>query len=607
MIKILLLIGLLIGLVAPSSLQAQKETYRKKYDLDFMRLGKSSDTWSHSDLVALALFGYHLDDSVRRVYSRSEYRIPITYHVWKSVRLPRTARASLSVSAQLHFPSADSVLIVTHRLSSQGSSLQVDTIAWRRGLGQVDSCVKSQVLRLDLADSTTTDIQIHLMAYLPRVEAYDSRGKGVRHATGTLYGVDLKVDNQSIAEDISASSAVPATLEANHPIYPIGTRERWNFSKLKFIGKHRLLALGETMHFNPAIQEAVQELGLYLVRDRRTELILKEWSISHSLMFDRYINDDHYELDTAFMNPLELAELKALRAERIRQGRPIHYFGFDSYATSSRMLGEEICSFLFSLPSWEQNLAVCRLVNKLSSTPSLDGAIEVIRAQRGELLEVLREAELAIIEHILKQNAQIPQQGFVRSYIRDWHMAENVRFLIDLFSPDKRRPILLLAHLDHLGLRPTMKFIASKPCGAYLKDWYGKDLYNLAVLTEGGETKVDKALQGISYEPVPMMPEGTMEFALKKRSSAPYFMPIPQSWNVPQLGRLIGRWVIKDAPPFAYNLYEQADGLFFLPGRTITSQERSSIGDLYSRIQKYERNREQYVSNVERARERLGL
>lgn len=607
MVRILLLIGLLIGLGAPSSLKAQKETYRKKYDLDFMRLGKSPDTWSHADLVALALFAYHPHDSVRRVYSRSTYRIPINYHVWQGVRLPRTPKASLSVSAQLHFPSADSVLMVTHRLSSRGASLQVDTIAWRRELGQVDSCVKSQVLRLDLADSTTTDIQILLMAYLPRVEAYDSRGKEVRHATGTLYGVDLKVDNQSIAEEVVSSSAVPAKLEANHPILPIGTRERWDFSKLKFIGKHRLLALGETMHFNPAIQEAVQELGLYLVREKRTALILKEWSISHSLMFDRYINDDRYELDTTLMDPLVLAELKAFRAERMRQGRPIHYFGFDSYSTSSRVLGEEICSFLFSLPSWEQNLAVCRLVNKLSSTPSLDGAIEVIRAQRGELLEVLREAELAIIEHILKQNAQIPQEGFVRSYARDWHMAENVRFLINLFSPDKRRPILLLAHLGHLGLRPTMKFIASKPCGAYLKDWYGKDLYNLAVLTEGGETKVDKGLQGMSYESVPMMPDGTMEFALQKRSSTPFFMPIPQSWNSPQLGRFIGRWFIEDEPPFAYNLYEQADGLFFLPGRTITSQERSSIGDMYLRMQMLDRTREQYVSNVERVREILGL
>lgn len=553
------------------------QTYAVKYDLDFMRLGQSQDTWASGNFRTVNTFGYSPQDSIRKVYGAFSWDKPLDYHLWKSLTLPHTPEKNLSVEARISFPSADSVSMITYRLEKNTSNLRVDTTTWRRPIGLEEGSVEPMDMKMHFSDNSTSEMQIHLVVYLPNVEAYDSPHRGDRYATGILSGVDVFVDGKSIRNQVVKATDT-VSLKVNSPIQHFGSRGKWDFSVLKVLGEHRVLALGETMHFNPALQEVVRALGVYLVKEKGTSLILSEGSLSMSLMNNRYINDESYKIPPEYVNPLELNTLKTLREECQRRHRPIHYLGFD-ISFSSEGLGVEICTFLYSLPRWSDNIALCHLVDKLMGNASLDGALEMLRTHRDGLLDVLREEEFEIIEYMLLQNKMLPREGFGRIYLRDKYMAENARFLVNRLSPDKHIPVLLYAHLGHLALRPMMKFVAAKPCGAYLKEWYGRDLYSMAMLTSGGETRVDKGFVGWGSETVATMPEGTFEAVLERLSDSPYFMETPEDWNQPYRGRLAGTYPSNSSIPFEYNLYQQSLGLLFIPGRALKESEKQALRD----------------------------
>lgn len=584
--------------------QGNRQTIATKYDLDFMGFGFSNDTWYGGNTISSLLFRAMGRDSIRKVYGLFSYEKPVDFRIWKSITLPRPPQKELSVSAKVLFPTADSIQMVVYRVVDDPSQLAIDTATWRRPLSLHDSNISIQNLRLNIADRSTEDIQVHLIAYLPRVEKFIRPNSPKAQETGTLYSVDLYLDGEHL-NDQKLPPIKPVELKSEHPIQQIGTRDKWDFSHLSFLDKHRIISFGETMHFNPAIQEAMQGVLLYLTKERGTNLILTEGLLSLSLEKNRYINDIHYDIDTSRIRPIEYQTLKNLREEVKRQKRPIYYLGIDT-SNSPQGLGIDICNFLFSLPNWDNNLVICQLVDKLHNTSKLDEALEIIQTKKSDLRKSLTKEELAIIEFSLVQNIGLPaSEGFERSYQRDRCMADNTTFLIGLLSPNKAKPVPIYAHLGHLAYRPLMASIATKPCGAYLKEKFGQELYTLAICTAGGETLVDKGFVGWTSGELAKMPEGTIEASLTKRSETPFFMTIPQEWNRRLQGRISGRWPSNFAPPRDYNIFHLVQGLLYIPGRSLRAREKLAIEDTNQSTKVTAQRQANHQKNVDLARSNL--
>lgn len=575
----------------------KRPSYREYYDLNFKKFSKPG-SWTGGNTMTPQMFIHNPQDSVRKIYPFFAWEFPTQFHIWRSIRLPRIPNKELSAIAKVQFPTADSVALVAYRVNDKGG-ITTNRNVWRKESSSEG--IKS--IALQLQNTSTPDLQLHLIAYLPNLPSPKPGGGLFSSPVGTLIEVDLQIDGNSILEQ-EVPSIDDCTLEKEYPITTLGSNGAWDFSKIKALGRHRIIGLGETMHFNPDIEEMVHSLGLHLAHKYKADLILREILLSESLIYNRYINDKHYNLPLVYKKMMYQYNVEMLKKEAQQSNKRLYYFGID-IDSSSETLGVGLSYFLFTLPKWEDNMAICQLIDILASPEDIPKALPFVKEHRSELGKLLWTEELDIIEHHLRINSQLPPSGFERAYMRDQFMAANTRFLVERFSPEKNKPVIVYAHLAHLATYPLMMSHATVPLGSYLRDWLGPQFYRVSIHTTGGETRQDMGVYG-GWEgsPVAKMTEGTLENALSMQSDSPFFMAIPQSWGKLQRGRLTGVYPSNSPLPRAYNLQQNADALIYLPGRSLTEDEKQNTPGREEHARILIEFHKYYLNNLKLAKER---
>lgn len=312
------------------------------------------------------------------------------------------------------------------------------------------------------------------------------------------------------------------------------------------IGSSRVVALGEFTHGAHEPLELRNRLARYLVEVRGFTAIALESGLSESMALNAYVHGAPGNLDSlvranmtwGFGNFAENRQLVAwLRAYNLNTSHPrkVSFYGIDltggdgdveDFVTSRRALDEAL-AYLAGVDSASASTAIARLrpfLPRLSrrsydSIPS--GERDLLTATIADLVNTFESQSQRLTERSSRdeyewgrQNAVMARQldGFLRHEtsaftaalnLRDYAMAENVRWVLDRAGPAGR--VFVFAHNGHVmnhSLHPPGTTELWTTMGQHLRTSLGRELFTIATTAHRVELKEPVADDSTSVDAI---------------------------------------------------------------------------------------------------------
>lgn len=513
--------------------------------------------------------------------------------------LPHAPARELVVSLSIIPQRLDSAALVVHRFDRRERLLGRDTIAVGAATLQASEG-KVYELREVIKDKRTELLQLSVMGL--------SRQPVLDQTKISFVGCRIVLDGQELGKQAMRKLPKPefdlSQALALSPVQPEG------LGRVKPLHQARLIGLAETVHGHLGLQRLQGQLIDSLIHQRDCRLILREESLEASLRYNRYVCDTTYQLDTLELYPYSLDQLRRIRALNTgrREEDKVRVLGMDYVYMQGRheYTRGRIVDFVVGLKEWGQLRALDRLVVLLQDG-SADSVLRYLEEARAELLQALRPEELAIIQHILPLSESCGSVLHEREQLRDSVMALNAQFLIQLLSPEAKRPILLQGYLAHLAKEGISYPYARRSLGSYLRTRYGGSYAVLALLTDGGQLITDDLFgRGTFLTPLLPSSEASLEHYLGQHGSELIYLPVTAALDRLHEVRFSGFYQLPRSF-FAMNMWTRADGLFFLQGRAPSAAEMQRYGWTRQRnAELLEERIQRRQQQVAAARARLG-
>lgn len=307
--------------------------------------------------------------------------------------------------------------------------------------------------------------------------------------------IDLKIDGKDINDfPLSTISIIPDIKKSD--IISLSLSDSNSFSKIVDLEKRKVIAIGETIHGSETITEAAVKLIKHQVEYNHCKLILLEFPTEVTFGWNRFIQGDSLfkikdisqDLKSIRFSPLIMIDF-CQWLKRYNEGvkDKVWLIGMDintkSYSTPAFLY-----DYIYTLNKHLNHILLDSLCLKLYKYESFPKALQLIEKNK-EIENLLGKNEFAILHHCLNMSIACGENTNRRLAIRDSLMYLNANFLLNLLCPDDGK-VSIYTHFVHANYRtrdPSCPFNLS--FGSYMKDKFGSDYYNIAVLTGEGNLR----------------------------------------------------------------------------------------------------------------------
>ena len=353
----------------------------------------------------------------------------------------------------------------------------------------------------------------------------------------------------------------------------------------------KIVALGESIHGNSSIRHLACQLMLESVKNKDCKLIIWEIPMEKSFVYNRYVLDDEFELDSIELSLLDeqrmefINELKRYNSGKER-GAKVRLLGMDynSVCNSAQNSAIDIFDFVAHLNREWKIPEVDRLLVLLMEKDWKE-AVEYLQTHKSNLQKLLTADEIECIAHILFLSYNIGSDRVKRFISRDSVMFVNTNFLLDHFPSFSKNQAIIYAHSVHVNPVSTYPVVHCEPFGKYMKGKYVDDYLPLLLLTGNGSMAIYDQEFNRRREELQRPPAESIESILNQIESDVLYVPMTSYFDTIILSRFQGD---RKSPRefYPYNLYQRYGGIFFIKSsfELNENRERMSAFDKAERV-----------------------
>ena len=545
--------------------------------------------------------GKHINNRV--IEERGEFSLPLNFNLFQSVLLPQNPRETLGVVFRAYLSSIDSAALVIKRLDRRERIIGRDTVAFNLVDDKQDGICPPD-FRFRVNDTETEILELIFHAETKEMN---------KDPMALLMGCQIYVDSTDIGS-LPVRQLETPDLRGIRSI-KLDPHTGDGLDRIKVLQTGRLIALGESMHYHLGLHQLQSQVHKYLIKHRDARLILLERPIEWTLAYNRYINDPAYKADTTYWDEPMMRTAKMLRESKTRGGGTVYCYGYDyvyDFIPGFDSSSTYIIDFLMGLKAWGENKALDELAVLLAKViVNADELVAYIDRNSSELCEVLSREEIALIKHIMVLSSSKGIRESLRFLDRESVMAENIAFLVDMFSPEPEKAVGIVGHLSHLGMgasyppsSPTMS------AGHLLKERFGDQYTCIGMLVQGGVVPDFGTSNEEAVVPVQEAPRNSVEFQLADNRASCFYMKRSKRFDRLYYSRMAG---IRQSNALfePANLCQRADGgLLFLDNDVVKETAKPTLfrdKDIFSfewYMKRYLARREALLSASERGQSR---
>ena len=458
------------------------------------------------------------------------------------------------------------------------------------GINDKEKCVFSDTVSFVPGDSLSS---ISKRILLDGVNMLNIRiraeGAADREAYIAFSKLDIMVGNKNINE-YSVRDFPKLSLPKGFDYIPFRLNEENLSSNIEVMKDRRIIAFGESVHGNNSIRHLVYKLMMESVENQDCKLVIWEMPMEKSLVYNRYVLDDEFVLDSTELSPLDEQRIIFMNGVKRynsgkREGDKIRLLGMDynSVCNSAQNSAIDIFDFVTHLNREWKIPEVDRLSVLLMEKDWKD-AIEYLQTHKSNLQKILTIDEIECITHILSLSNNIGGDRVKRFINRDSVMFVNTNFLLDHFSSFSKNRTIIYAHSVHVNPVSTYPVVHCEPFGKYMKDKYADDYLPLLLLIGNGSMTIYDQEFNRGKEVLQRPPAESIESALNQIESDIFYFPMTSYFDTIVLSRFQGD---RKSPRefYPYNLYQRYRGIFFIKN----SFEPDDNGEKMSAFDKAER------------------
>ncbi len=339
--------------------------------------------------------------------------------------------------------------------------------------------------------------------------------------------------------------------------------------KIGVMKVRKIVALGESIHGNSSIRHLACQLMLESVKNKDCKLIIWEIPMEKSFVYNRYVLDDEFELDSIELSLLDeqrmefINELKRYNSGKEREAK-VRLLGMDynSVCNSAQNSAIDIFDFVAHLNREWKIPEVDRLLVLLMEKDWKE-AVEYLQTHKSNLQKLLTADEIECIAHILFLSYNIGSDRVKRFISRDSVMFVNTNFLLDHFPSFSKNQAIIYAHSVHVNPVSTYPVVHCEPFGKYMKGKYADDYLPLLLLIGNGSMAIYDQEFNRRREELQRPPAESIESILNQIESDVLYVPMTSYFDTIILSRFQGdRKTPREFYP--YNLYQRYGGIFFI-------------------------------------------
>ena len=596
--KILFTLFFLVLYCLKSSAQSPQKTYSEIYNLHFTMKLDSGGVYPWMDnlaYVSCSMPGY-AESSDRLLYRKMYTKgFPFTdrlrSELYQRILLPIHSENEGRIEVECKGQNLKSVSLLLDGISREEKIVCSDTIQFIP-----DTCLSTVSHKFALNNVELLNIRIQ------------AEGVPNENADIIFSGINIWIGGKSI-DEFPVRELPTLSLPENISYIPINSHTGEGLGEIDNLKNHRIIGLGESIHGNSSIKNLKNQIILEAIEKQNCRLVLLEMPLEASLAYNRFIHDEQYVIDSLLfpgqlIDPQMQDLLGNLRLynSRKKEADKVRLLGMDYNSVYSSTQNSSITIFDF----------VTQL-NESGKIPEVDefalllmekdwsAAVAFLKSHQTSIQQLLTADEIDCITHILTLSQKMGEDQALRTINRDSVMFLNTKFLIEKYSYYPDAKTVICAHTTHLNPVSTYPALTCKPFGAYLKETYGDDFTSLLFLIANGETIASDLDYYRKYLPLKESPENSLEYLLSSFDATTFFLPLTPDFNKLVVSRFIGSHYSYQEF-FPYNLYQRAEGVFFIKGAKQHLSDKSGllISEFLNRTVSIYKRRQEVLGEIQK-------
>jgi erythromycin esterase-like protein len=470
----------------------------------------------------------------RRLFSRGKpvSSLPFEGNIQQLVTLPKAKSSNAEVFIAGKAQHLKVACLVVSGVTEREEILYSDTIAMQ---GNADWSTYSKNVSLKKAAFLHLNLQMQGIDSLCQQNLWVDR-------------IEVKIGGKAM-NDYPANIVAPVASIKTSKIIPLSFADATSYGKIPELKNKRIVALGETLHGSKSIAQSAVQLMQYRIENQNCKLVLIELPAEIMLSFNSFVQGDSlFNLDSLLSEVKYSASsleqmsdfMVWLKGYNRRSDKKVWLLGMDySYQQGGAVY---LFRYLHTRNQAWRCAAVDSLCAVLVKNDPYKEAIALLTGQyKGIFEEKLSGYGYSMLLRCLHtsldyQHKSLPEK---HSEYREFTMYENTKFLTDLLCTDDEK-ITIYAHFMHANYyRNSSRYLFNRSFGSWMKDEYGSDYCNLALLAGSG-TFLTTCDYTKKVMPLELPYANTLEYALKKTGCEYFYMPLSGISSQPVYIRHIG-------------------------------------------------------------------
>ena len=577
----------------------EKQTYTNVYDLHFAMRFDSAVVypWRENGAYSNYTIPAYIQDSNRNLFAKKYFKgFPFSKRLRSEyeqrILLPNNNIKEAVIGFEGKGDNIKLVSIILDAIGKQENILFSDTLRFRP-----DSILSLFTQNINLNNAEMLNVRINVEGEIDK-DAYIAFSR-----------LDILIDGKPI-DEFPVRTLSPLIVDKKINYTGINVDRKIGLEQINEINDKKIIGLGESVHGNDGIKNLAYQLIIQAVERLNCKLVLQEMPLEQSFAYNRFIQDDNYELDSSLViNHATINFLNRLRSFNSGKTKDskVKLYGMDynSILSSTQSSAMDIFDFITVLNQKSQIPEVDQL-SLLLMKKDRNCAINFLDTHRDKIKKLLTAEEIECILHILRVSKQAGDAGIERFIRRDSIMFVNARFLIDKFAKDENVKTVIYGHAGHINPISSYPAVPCIPFGRYMRKAYGESYSPLLFLIGSGEAMAYDEHYNRKDNWLSRPPENSMEYFLSLIDDNVFYTPLTVDFNELTLSRLQGSHHIPQEF-YPFNLYQRFKGVFFIKSTDCTHKDEKEISfeKAYDRLIMKIKQRQEKIKEIQKRIENL--
>jgi len=550
------LLFLFLIFTTPCTAQLERQTYTNAYDLNFTMQSDSTITypWLENASYSNYCMSAYGRDSNRNFFMKIYFKGFPFYNRLKTefeqrILLPDSNMKEAIVEFESKGKNIKLVSVVLDVIDGLENTLFSDTLTLIP-----DSVLSSASKSIALTNAKMMNVRINAEGYLDK-DAYIAFSK-----------LNILIDGKPI-DAFPINALPPLTVDRKTNYTTINSNEKIELEQINEIFNKKIIGLGESIHGNDGIKNLAYQLIFQAVERLNCKLILLEMPLEKSFAYNRFIQDESYELDSLtvidqaiinFLNNLRIFNSDKTKDSKVK----LYGFDYNSIHSSTQNSAMDIFDFITNL-NQELKIPEVDQFSLLLTKEDLSDAINFLDAYREKIEKLLTTEETECILHILRVSKKMGDDGIERFRQRDSVMFVNAKFLIDKFAKNECVKTIIYGHAVHINPISTYPAVPCTPFGCYMRETYTESYSPLLFLIENGKSMAYGECFNRKNNSLSIPPKNSIEYSLNSIEDNAFYIPLTPDFNKLTLSRFKGSHHMPQEF-YPINLYQRYKGVFFI-------------------------------------------